>query len=93
MKDKKHKSIANKDKKPLDDQYLENFERDFDFGNGVSLTIETSNPKTGKNDTTYHYSTKLDKLKTKGGELSVAVSSIEAENQELLHFLFKKSRE
>lgn len=90
---KAKKPLLNTEKKPLTDSDISKLERDFDFGNGVSLTIESSNGKTGKMDTTYHYSNKLEKLETKGGKITVAVSSIEAENQELLHFLLKKSRE
>ena len=90
---KAKKPLSNKEKKPLTDSGISKLERDFDFGNGVTLTIESSNGKTGKNDVTYHYSSKLKKLETKGGQISVAVSSMETENQEILHFLLKKSRE
>lgn len=93
MRDKKPKTLSNKEKKPLTDSDISKLERNFDFGKGVSLTIESSNGKTGKNDVTYHYSNKLEKLDAKGSQLTVAVSSIEAENEEILHFLLKKSRE
>jgi len=93
MKDKKPKTLSNKEKKPLTDSDISNLERKFDFGKGVSLTIESGNAKTAKNDVSYHYSNKLEKLDVKGSQLTVAVSSIEAENEEILHFLLKKSRE
>jgi glutamate 5-kinase len=93
MRDKKHKPVANKNKKSLSDEHIAKIESKFDTGKGVAITIESSNPKTGKNDVTYHYTNKLDKINTKMTDLTVAVSSIEADNEELLHFLLKKSRE
>jgi hypothetical protein len=87
------KIISNKEKKPLTDSDISKLEEKFDSGNGLTITIGNSNDKNDKMNITYHYSNKLDKLNIKGIKMIVAVSSVETENQELLHFLLKKSRE
>jgi|GEM_PF-4682033 len=79
------------DRKPLSDEMLSALERDLGVKGRLDITIATEDPSTGKTVTHYHYSNKLSKLKLRAGhELSVAVSSIDQENQELLHFLLRR---
>lgn len=77
-------------KRYVSESILQKIKEKFDFGRGVEITLSTRHPDTG---TTYDYyfSSKLPKLevKTTTGKrlIDVEVSSIEEEDQKLLHYL------
>jgi hypothetical protein len=71
--------------------------KDYDFGNGVEVTLTYRKDEADKQGTVTHFFTssipKLQiKSRTTERNLEVEMSSVEADNQSLLHFLFKKSK-
>lgn len=78
----------------LDDDILEKLKKKFDFGNGVDISIGYKVP--GEEEvTTFAYTTKNPKIEIKTGGakrlIEVEVSSIEQDNEKLLHFLHRKT--
>ena len=80
---------------PLSDKTLKDLKKKFDFGNGVEITMGTTDPNTNKTNFTYHYTNKLPKLEVVTSNakrtIEVEVMSIEEDDRKLLHLLHKET--
>lgn len=86
------------EKEKTDDKVIETIRRnskDFDFGEGVEVLIASKNASDKEKTVSHFFTSRIPKLKIKSRNmektLDVEMSSVEEENQSLLHFLFKKS--
>lgn len=81
---------------PLPDGLIDKLKKDFDFGNGLEISIGSYDPNTNKYSPGYVFSSKLPVLKigskSANRDIQVEISSVEQDNTELLHTLFKGVR-
>ena len=71
--------------------------KDCDLGDGIEVILASHKDETDRQGTATHFFTsRIPKLQIKSRTtkktLEVEMSSVEADNQSLLHFLFKKSK-
>lgn len=70
--------------------------KDFDVGDGVEVVLSSKNKADGREMVSHFFTSRIPKLQIKSRTtkktLEVEMSSVEADNQSLLHFLFKKSK-
>jgi len=96
MKKKDNKLIPG-EKEKADERMREIIRQDFDFGEGAEVFLSSSKDGTDKTRTVSHFFTsRIPKLEIKSRGvnkvLDVEMSSVEEDNQSLLHHLFKKTR-
>lgn len=97
MDKRKKQSIPGQNDR-LNEEMWDVVRKNFDFGGGAELSITSHKSKNDKQGVVSHFfSSRMPKLKiksktTKERMIDVEISSIEEDNQSLLHFLFKKSR-
>ena len=85
------KKVAKNNKKPSSMKIWSDLNRDFDFGNGVKVSLTShKSPNDKKGTTELFYTNKAPKLEIKGQVLDIEYSSTEQEDKDLLHFLTGK---
>jgi|GEM_PF-2636061 len=81
----------------LHEERMREVAREFDFGSGSEVFIKSHKDKNDKKGRiTYFFSSQLPKinlgLKTTKKQLEVECSSVDLDNQSLLHYLFKRNK-
>jgi len=91
---KEHDKLTTAEKEKADERMRETIRKNFDYGEGAEVILGSND---GKSETVSHFFTsRIPKLQIKSRNmektLDVEMSSVEEDNQSLLHFLFKKSK-
>lgn len=97
---REHNKLNTADKEKADERMMETIRKnckDFDCGEGVEVLISSRKNEADEQGTVSHFFTsRIPKLQIKSRNvqktIDVEMSSVEEENQSLLHFLFKKSK-
>ena|SRR3989338_7864267 len=85
------------EKEVSDERMREIIRKDFDFGKGAEVFITSRKDASDKEGTISHFFTsRIPKLQIKSRNtqktIDIEMSSVEEDNQSLLHFLFTKSK-
>jgi hypothetical protein len=96
---KEENKLTSADKEKSDERMREvirKVSQDFDVGEGVEVILGSKDGSDKPKTISHFFTSRVPKLQIKSRNmqktLEVEMSSVEEENQSLLHFLFKKSK-
>ncbi|MDD5040203.1 MAG: hypothetical protein PHY34_03555 [Patescibacteria group bacterium] len=94
---KEENKLTPGEKAKAEERMRETIRKSFDFGNGAEVLIASHKSASDEQGTVSHFFTsRIPKLQIKSRNvqktINVEMSSVEEDNQSLLHFLFKKSK-